>query len=511
MNFEFLKNLRGLGYLYENCSNAEKLAMTMPVQSVFTSRKSAELLARFLYMAAHNQEMEDLSFADLLSDPAVRRFINSREVMNAFHYIRKTGNRAVHADDKERPEDALAVLEDLHYVAGETACLLGLIRDYPVFNKDIGSYPDAIYFDEKNVEEKAREMFLAYVEEFDAQLEREKYLEMKDYDWLRYSIEGSVDMHEYLEFHHQPRSLELIEFLQSYLLTLLRLSIQRSPERAEELKLSRPVILDARLIIGGQAYSNKDPEEFFRAIEKDLPKAKEFIIDLICKGVLREYFNDEDMGFPGERTNMILKDAAWTGFGMRDRLESYKRREFFTYYHMSYLPNSGSFIAAAIDKGRSMQQMDLFDADIKLSPDLTVDCDGLGIFFEGDGDVDEFPEFIEAFKRLARENVYESQLHFCEEAWDPENENYIPDCILSYVQIKADTIGEYNTFLEKLNKLAAMWNGRIKLWADDVDLEASISGTANNVLYNIQEMTLALITSENGELKIVGTNMKRNT
>ena len=49
MNFEFLKDLRGLGYIYENCNNAEKLAVNMPVQSVFTSRKSAELLAKFIY------------------------------------------------------------------------------------------------------------------------------------------------------------------------------------------------------------------------------------------------------------------------------------------------------------------------------------------------------------------------------------------------------------------------------------------------------------------------------
>ena len=64
MNFEFLKGLTGLGYVYENCSNAEKLAVNMPVQSVFTSRKSAELLAKFIYLAAHNQEVEMLTFAD---------------------------------------------------------------------------------------------------------------------------------------------------------------------------------------------------------------------------------------------------------------------------------------------------------------------------------------------------------------------------------------------------------------------------------------------------------------
>ena len=101
MNFEFLKDLRGLNYVYENCSNAEKLAMTMPVQSVFTARKSAELLAKFIFLAAHNEQMETMNFVDILGDPAVRDFIDDRKVMNAFHYIRKSGNRAVQGDDQE--------------------------------------------------------------------------------------------------------------------------------------------------------------------------------------------------------------------------------------------------------------------------------------------------------------------------------------------------------------------------------------------------------------------------
>ena len=94
MNFDFLKGLTGLGYVYENCNNAEKLAMSMPVQSVFTSRKSAELMAKFIYLAAHNQEVEMLTFADILCDSAFQRFINNRQVMNAFHRIRKSGSCA---------------------------------------------------------------------------------------------------------------------------------------------------------------------------------------------------------------------------------------------------------------------------------------------------------------------------------------------------------------------------------------------------------------------------------
>ena len=92
MNFEFLKDLRGLNYVYENCSNAEKLAMTMPVQSVFTARKSAELLAKFIFLAAHNEQMETMNFVDILGDPAVRDFIDDRKVMNAFSKNKNTTN-----------------------------------------------------------------------------------------------------------------------------------------------------------------------------------------------------------------------------------------------------------------------------------------------------------------------------------------------------------------------------------------------------------------------------------
>ena len=176
MNFDFLEGLRGLGYVYENCNNAEKLAMTMPVQSVFTSRKSAELLAKFIYLAAHNQEIENLTFADILSDTAFRKFVNSRDIIDAFHYIRKSGNRAVHSDDEETAEDAVSVLQDLHYVAGETACMLGLIDDYPMFENHIAYFPEVKYSVDEDIDEKARRMFLAYVEEFNAQQERDRYM-----------------------------------------------------------------------------------------------------------------------------------------------------------------------------------------------------------------------------------------------------------------------------------------------------------------------------------------------
>ena len=185
MNFEFLNGLAGLGKIYKSCSNAEKLAISMPEQSVFTSRKSAELIAKFIYLAAHNQIMEGMTFKDVLDDLTFRRFIGNRDVIDAFHYIRKKGNQAAHSDDQEpSAEEAIDVLQDLHYVAGETACMLGLIDDYPYFEDHIAAFPEEKYVPIESVSDLALEMFIAYAQEYEAQQERNSYIEQKDYDSL---------------------------------------------------------------------------------------------------------------------------------------------------------------------------------------------------------------------------------------------------------------------------------------------------------------------------------------
>ena len=166
MNFDFLKELHGFESVYENCCNAEKLAMTMPLQSEITSGISAELLAKYIYMIAHKQKMEGLSFADILFDSTFQSFINNRDVMDAFHHIRKNRNKAAHGATQGCTENAVAMLHDLHYIAGETARKLGLIKDFPAFEDNIESYPDAVFVDEEDINKIAMEMFLEYVKEF---------------------------------------------------------------------------------------------------------------------------------------------------------------------------------------------------------------------------------------------------------------------------------------------------------------------------------------------------------
>jgi len=448
MNFEFLKDLRGLGYVYENCNNAEKLAITMPVQSVFTARKSAELLARFIYMAAHNQEMEGLTFADILSDMTVRNFINSRDVMDAFHYIRKSGNRAVHGDDEESSDEAIAVLQDLHYVAGETACMLGLINEYPVFEDEMVAFPEARYEDEEDINDKAREMFLAYVAEFDAQQEREQYIEMKDYDWFNYSIEGIVEMHEYLEFRYKPKQSALIEYLQDYLLTLLRFSVDRSPEKAEELELLYPVTLDAKLVIENEVFSSDDIENYCNAIIEKLPKANGFIIDLTCNGVLREYFND-DLDTDGEaRINMIRKDAVWTGAGMLDTLEQYKRRNAFEYKLSVFYPDSGELKYEKIHNGKEIDVLSIC-TDMIVNQTFDDEWWSGALNLCAEFDFEKYPDKFLELQDVVRNNIPASEVPYCEDIWNDGDYHVL----CNGIQWNCHSLREVQDFLDKINAI----------------------------------------------------------
>ncbi len=447
MNFDFLKELRGLGLVYENCRNAEKLAMTMPVQSVFTSRKSAELLAKFIYLAAHDQEMEGMTFLDILADPVFRRFVNSRDMMDAFHFIRRTGNRAVHGDEEETPEEAVDVLHDLHYVAGETARMLGLIDAYPSFEDHIGTYDDGQYADSDDIDKKAREMFLAYVEEYNAQQERDAYVNLNDTELMDYSVYGNVEMHEYLEFDHKPRT-DLTEELQDYLLTLVRLSEERSPEKAEELDLDYPVTLKATITIGDQIYSSDDPDQFAEAVFIKLPKANGFSVDCYCDGVLREFFDDELDENGNGIYDKIRKDAAWTGNGMLDMLEKYKRRCSFTYKLSVFYPDCGEFAYEKILNGKDVDVFSIATADI-INKKFDEEWYSYSVSLCAEFDFDKYHDELLRLQEIVRNSIPANEVQYCENAWK-DGDLHI---LCNGIQWNCLNLSEVQTFLDRINEV----------------------------------------------------------
>lgn len=197
----------------------------MPAQSMLAASKSAELIAKFVYMAAHDQETEGVDFADVLSDATVADFVDNRYLIDALRSVAEGGNGEATA------ENAVAVLRDLQYVSGETACMLGLIDDYPLFDNQIGAFPGTEFADEENADEKAREMFLEYSKEFDAWSVRDQYMINEVFSYI---LDAKVEMHEYLKFDYKPKQAALIEYLQSYLLGMLRILIVRLQKKSPE-------------------------------------------------------------------------------------------------------------------------------------------------------------------------------------------------------------------------------------------------------------------------------------
>ena len=511
MNFDFLKGLRGLGGIYEDCTNAEKLAVSMPVQSLFTSRKSAELLAKFIYMAAHKEEIEGLTFMDILSDETVRKYVNNRTVMNAFHSIRKTGNRAVHGESSETPEAAIDVLQDLHYVVGETACMLGLINSYPEFERDIQEYSDVIKANiEEDINKRVLQMFQAYVERYDAEQERANYYSPSDEEFYEYLIEGNVDMHEYLEFHRKPKHIAITEFLQDYLLFLETLSVQRAPFLSEELELNYPVIISLRIQLNGKTVYSTDSEkkriDLINAVRTELPKADSFIIDCRCKGNLRSIYYDDENDTEGK----LHKDRIWDGSGMLNKLESFKHRELFSYRKIQYFPDSGNVVASAIVNGKTKEISDLFSDKIMARPNHLLQCDGYRIYVVGDKPIIECPVLFEEIKDLIRDNTSEYDWTYCEETWNPNDDNYEEGCILPFVQLKVYSVGEIEAFLNKLNRCLKPWAEEYKFWIEEPNFDDPLYGTDENILYDIDDLSLATVVLRDGELHLAGSLIEYN-
>lgn len=506
MNFDFLKDIKSLAFVYRNCNNAEELANTYPDSSLVASRRGAEALARMIYLAAHKEEMEHMTFDSVLKDQAVRRFIHNRDVMDAFYNIKQKGNKGAHVSEEEEltSEDAIEVLWDLHYVAGETALRMNLVDAYPEFDDNIGNFPNAKVLEEENIEEKVMEMFLEYAQQYNAEMERANYYIPNDEEFWKYVAEGHVDLHERLIFDAKPKTAAMVEYLQQYLLNLYILSVERSPEIAEAKGFSGAVTLNIKIYLDGHEYTSDDLEDYINTLNNRLPNANSIIVDNRCKGKLREIYYDEDGEYFGPQ---LRKDRIWNGYGMLDKLESFKRQESFSYSMIQFLPDSGNVGAAAIINGKSKGIRDLMDERLLDNKEMVLDCDGFTIMVVGNKKLIECPELFEELKTIVRDNIYEESLEYCEDVWDPNSEDYIENCIIPFTQIKHFTVGEYETFLNKLNKCLEPWEDVLSFYVDEPNLYESIKNDSSNILYDLDNMVIGVVEVVDGKLHIVGTTL----
>ena len=282
----------------------------------------------------------------------------------------------------------------------------------------------------------------------------------KDAHYVGYNVE----MHEYLEVKCKPSQYELIDYLQKYLSTLLRISIERSPENLRLLNETIPeiaddpyddeydsVTLDATLTVGQKCFSSKDAESFRKALYEELPNAEGFVVNLTCKGPLCELFDDETDEEDNERTDMISIYDVWTGAGMLDTLDEYKSKNAFTYKLSIFCPDSSAFLYAKILDGKDIDVLASGTEDIidqTCSHDWWSEQLNLWAAF----DISKYPDKVEQLHNIVRSSIPEDQVRYCEEVWEDEDEDVCNPTLLCHdIQFDCKSLRTVQDFLDKIN------------------------------------------------------------
>lgn len=450
MNFDFLKGLKGLDTVYKPCTDAEDLVKSKPYLSLIAARKSAELLAKFVYMAAHASAVLDLTFADILSDYQVRQFINDRNVMDAFHFIRKRGNMAVHGDQEPEPSVALSVLQNLHYIAGETAKDLDLISSYPDFDENIAEKPEASFDENVQITEKAIEMFIDYIEKHERDSQgRLVTFDLRNPAHWAYAVHGRVEMHEYIEFDHQPYYRSTLECLQRYVLFLSEMAWERGD--CDDLSSA----VRAKFIIktdGVVAFKSGDSVSLYTVLTECLPKAKQFSIDCRVYGNLRSFYKNPDSNV---RTNAIDEEDLWQGRGMADQMEALKRKEKFVYKAIFRYPDDDSHMEFAhIRNGKS------YDVEEICKPDILThgkDCAFYGDFMSmyAEFAYQAHPEVVQQLRDAVLDYLPVDEHSYVEELWEENDEEGDSGYLLSGSCITDADLSKSQRFADIVNQILA--------------------------------------------------------
>lgn len=438
MNFDYLKNIKGLDRYYYCCNNAEELAITKPDLSMVSARKSAEAVAKFVYLVAYSEEADYMQFTDILKDPVVKDYIKSKSVLDAFHYIRKTGNVAVHTLEEESPEEAVRVLKKLHYAVGEVAKRMRLVDHYPPFNENIEKHPDAELLDDEFYGNVAKDMYDEYmIYQYKIDVLKARYSELS----AQYRFtHGHVDVNEVVEFKKRLKSYATIYGVQEYFGILGNQGLEnifKEQEKPYQLALS---------IYGEDGYTTNNLVDAVRGVLYDLPQAEGFRIASYYSGpAIVSLFEDHHINYQEDDSNEIIKKA-----GFYNLADSIDMDDVSCYKKFEFLYNHGSGGCMKYENGdwvdlRKNYSVDIVDRDFGQdwwcwSVDLVVDCD-----------YKKHPEALQLLHDAVQNHVPEDQLEYCERNWIGDDSE--PEILLDSIQWCPRTLREVQSFLDEINEI----------------------------------------------------------
>ena len=425
MNFEFMKGLGSLDKAFGSCANAEELALSKPDLSMISSRKSAEVLAKFVFLVAHSEDVGFLSFADVLSDPVVKRYLNSTAVIDAFHFIRKKGNAAVHTLEMESADSAMAVLQRLHFVAGEVAKRMGLISSYPKFNAAVVRNDNA-QLDDVNVDALTQEMYDDYV----LSKNRVERL-MSEFSGLCSTfnfIPGVVDLNECIVFKSKPKQQSTITYIPEHFAFMAIQAIKAQNGMLED----NDITYSAELTIYGKdSYTTTDLFAFVNGIMYDLPKADGFKITSIYYGPsVAPWFNDE------------VREEFWQTV---QRIGEYEQ---FTYTNFEFLYNHGEGGCHKYENGKWVDLKSQYTPEV-LDQDFGSEWWSWNLDLYVDFDYEEYPEVLAELQQAVRKHIPEDQVKYCENAWEDGDVGIL----VNFITWGPKTLRVVQDFLDEVNEI----------------------------------------------------------
>lgn len=134
MNFSYLEHQTEFSALYTACRDAEEFALTKPDISATSARKAMEFIVKYIYMGFEPYPAYSCTVYDMIRDPRFKTQFADPSMLDSIDFIRRTGNTAVHRGNLD-VDEAMQVLQHLHFLTGEFAIGVGLISEYAAFVK----------------------------------------------------------------------------------------------------------------------------------------------------------------------------------------------------------------------------------------------------------------------------------------------------------------------------------------------------------------------------------------
>lgn len=136
LNFDFLDGKGGFKTLHQYCHTAEITQKSNPSESALNSRRALEHIVDIIYYLKSLPTVEHESLYNKVTKAEFVEYINDDELLRSLHFIRKVGNRAAHVGDTTKSQSFFAVL-NLYDFVGSVLVKIGLIDDYPQFDRDL--------------------------------------------------------------------------------------------------------------------------------------------------------------------------------------------------------------------------------------------------------------------------------------------------------------------------------------------------------------------------------------